>query len=117
MGLSQQALLQLGPPKANRGAEIEASIEAIVRKAKGYARQGLHPQSCGGKGQPTLALRRGAGSQKQPPERRGEAKAGQGRDERMHEAQLASPPPKVSSRARRMRPSEPVSSKTLRRSR
>jgi hypothetical protein len=30
MGLGQQALLKLGPAEANRGAEVESAIQAII---------------------------------------------------------------------------------------
>jgi hypothetical protein len=30
MGLGQQALLKLGPAEANRGAEVEPPIKAII---------------------------------------------------------------------------------------
>ena len=85
VGLGQQALLKLGPAKAHRGAEVEPSIEAIIGNPQGNAGQRLHPQGRRGKGQPTLALRRGARPKNEPSELRGQAKAGQGRNEGMHE--------------------------------
>lgn len=44
----------------------------------------MHSQGRRGKGQPTLALGRRASPKKEPPELRGQAKAGQGRNEGMH---------------------------------
>lgn len=84
MGLGQQTLLKLGPAKAHGGTKVESAVEAIIGKAQGHPGERLHPQSRRGKGQPTLALRRGASPKKEPPKLRGQAKAGQGRDEGMH---------------------------------
>ena len=86
MGLGQQTLLKLGPAKAHGGAEVEPTIEPIIGNPQGHPGQGLHPQGRRGKSQPTLSLGRRASTKKEPPELRGQAKAGQGRDEGMHES-------------------------------
>jgi hypothetical protein len=56
MGLSQQALLKLGPAKAHRGAEVEPAVEAIIGNPEGDPGKRLHAKGRRGKGQPTLAL-------------------------------------------------------------